>query len=77
MNIGSVLVEGGCEVFTQFRHEGLVDQLSVFVSPVVFGGGVPAFTKHVGPSFNANRLTRGKLSVRAIGRDSLLQYNFN
>ena len=77
MNIGSVLVEGGSSVFTQFRNEGLVDMLSIFVSPLVLGSGVPAFAKQVGSGFNINRRSQGDVSVRAIGSDALLQYNFN
>jgi diaminohydroxyphosphoribosylaminopyrimidine deaminase / 5-amino-6-(5-phosphoribosylamino)uracil reductase len=77
MNIVSVLVEGGSAVFGQFRREGLFDMLSIFVSPVVFGSGVPAFAKHVSSGFNLNRGSRGDLTVREIGSDALLQYNFN
>lgn len=42
-SIGSVLVEGGSSIFTQFLEERLVDELSIFVTPLMLGGGVPAF----------------------------------
>jgi diaminohydroxyphosphoribosylaminopyrimidine deaminase/5-amino-6-(5-phosphoribosylamino)uracil reductase len=77
MKIGSVLVEGGSAVFSQFRNEGLVDMLSIFVSPVVFGSGVPAFARQAGSGFHVDRLSRSDLSVRVIESDALLQYNFN
>jgi diaminohydroxyphosphoribosylaminopyrimidine deaminase/5-amino-6-(5-phosphoribosylamino)uracil reductase len=42
-SIGSVLVEGGSSIFTQFLEERLADELSVFVAPVMLGRGVPLF----------------------------------
>jgi diaminohydroxyphosphoribosylaminopyrimidine deaminase/5-amino-6-(5-phosphoribosylamino)uracil reductase len=77
LNIGSVLVEGGGEVFTQFTNAGLIDLLSIFVSPMVLGSGVPAFSKQIGSRFGANQRLHGELCVQAIGSDALLQYNFN
>jgi len=41
--IGSLLVEGGADVFRQFVESRLTDEFSVFVAPVVFGKGLPAF----------------------------------
>lgn len=36
--VGSVLVEGGAEVLASFLREGLFDELTVYVAPVVIGG---------------------------------------
>lgn len=41
LNITSVLVEGGSRVFTSFIKEKLFDDILVFVSPKVLGGGLP------------------------------------
>jgi diaminohydroxyphosphoribosylaminopyrimidine deaminase / 5-amino-6-(5-phosphoribosylamino)uracil reductase len=41
--IGSLLVEGGGEVFAQCVAAGVVDEMSVFVAPVLAPQGVPAF----------------------------------
>ncbi|MBX2992196.1 MAG: bifunctional diaminohydroxyphosphoribosylaminopyrimidine deaminase/5-amino-6-(5-phosphoribosylamino)uracil reductase RibD [Bacteroidetes bacterium] len=41
--IGSILVEGGSNVFSRFIKYGFVDELSVFCSPAVFGKGIPRF----------------------------------
>lgn len=41
--IGSLLVEGGSEVFTEFLRAGRVDELSIFVAPRLLPGGLPAF----------------------------------
>lgn len=77
MNIGSVLVEGGSAVFTQFHNEGLVDTLSVFISPRVFESGIPAFAGPPGRGVKRDHLSDAGVSVRTIGSDALLQYNFN
>ncbi len=42
-SIASVLVEGGSSIFSQFIGGQLADELSVFVTPSLLGGGVPAF----------------------------------
>lgn len=41
--IGSLLVEGGADVFGQFVAGGMVDEMSVFIAPVLAPRGVPAF----------------------------------
>ena len=42
-NIGSLLVEGGGDVFGQFLREDLVDELTLFLAPAVLGGGLSSF----------------------------------
>jgi diaminohydroxyphosphoribosylaminopyrimidine deaminase/5-amino-6-(5-phosphoribosylamino)uracil reductase len=41
-SIGSVLVEGGGNIFRQFLEQGLADELSIFVTPLLLGAGIPA-----------------------------------
>jgi diaminohydroxyphosphoribosylaminopyrimidine deaminase / 5-amino-6-(5-phosphoribosylamino)uracil reductase len=41
--IGSLLVEGGGDVFGQFASAGVIDELSIFVAPRLAPSGVPAF----------------------------------
>jgi diaminohydroxyphosphoribosylaminopyrimidine deaminase/5-amino-6-(5-phosphoribosylamino)uracil reductase len=41
--IGSLLVEGGAQVFGQFVAGGMIDEMSVFIAPVLAPAGVPAF----------------------------------
>ncbi len=47
LNIGSVLVEGGSHVFSEFVGAGLIDELSLFIAPKIFGNGIPAFTQQI------------------------------
>jgi diaminohydroxyphosphoribosylaminopyrimidine deaminase/5-amino-6-(5-phosphoribosylamino)uracil reductase len=69
LNILSVLVEGGQQVFTQFLEEGLVDRLLVFVAPKAYGcDGVPAFG-HLQHAFEAS-----SSSIERVGSDLLLQF---
>jgi diaminohydroxyphosphoribosylaminopyrimidine deaminase/5-amino-6-(5-phosphoribosylamino)uracil reductase len=75
-HIGSILVEGGSQVFSQFLYQGLVDQLSVFLAPSIMGRGVPAF-----PSAHKRSASNGSISVKhlisqRVGRDVLLQSFF-
>jgi len=73
-SIGSVLVEGGSSIFAQFVEQGLADELSIFVTPLMLGGGVPAFGsgKWRNPPF---RLSKG-FQARRVGRDVLFTTQF-
>ena len=72
-NIGSILVEGGSRIFTQFLDEGFVDEMSIFVAPVVVGQGVPAFTPMPGRNSSRHRFQPGSFTAIAVGRDILLK----
>jgi len=41
--ITSILVEGGSRTIASFLEAGLVDRFTVFISPVLIGGGPPVF----------------------------------
>lgn len=75
LNIGTILVEGGSSVFTQMLSQGLVDELSVFVAPLLAGEGVRAvrgdWLKHRRPTVHVNLKPH---SSRCVGRDILLQF---
>jgi diaminohydroxyphosphoribosylaminopyrimidine deaminase / 5-amino-6-(5-phosphoribosylamino)uracil reductase len=70
--IASLLVEGGANVFTQFRDSGLVDEQQIFVAPVHLGGGVPAFTAPAPAAENRPHI----LSARRVGRDVLYSVHY-
>jgi len=69
-NLGSVLVEGGREVFSQFLRQGPVDELSIFVAPTVMGHGVPAVTNVPGLR---STVRFSRWSAIPVGRDILIQ----
>jgi diaminohydroxyphosphoribosylaminopyrimidine deaminase/5-amino-6-(5-phosphoribosylamino)uracil reductase len=69
-DIGSVLVEGGREVFSQFLRHGPVDELSIFLAPTVMGHGISAMT-NVGRERSTVRFSRW--SAMPVGRDILIQ----
>lgn len=69
-NIGSILVEGGADIFEQAISQGLVDELNIFIAPVLFGHGLLPFRKKtiLGTTF------RGEVSyysLRKVGDDIL------
>ena len=70
LGIGSTLVEGGREVFSQFLRRGPVDELSIFIAPTVMGHGVPAVTNHVG---TRSSVRFSRWSAMPVGRDILIQ----
>lgn len=43
LEITSVLVEGGSEIFSSFVRQNLFDDIMVFISPKILGNGVSAF----------------------------------
>ena len=43
LEISSVLVEGGSEIFSSFVRQNLFDDIMVFISPKILGNGVSAF----------------------------------
>ena len=68
-NIGSVLVEGGRDVFTQFIKENLVDELSIFTAPKRFESGVRALSDET----NLKTLSeRNHFILSRIGTDILM-----
>jgi diaminohydroxyphosphoribosylaminopyrimidine deaminase/5-amino-6-(5-phosphoribosylamino)uracil reductase len=54
LNIASVLVEGGANLFSQFAGTDLFDELYLFIAPKVFGNGISSFgdysVKNINPS---------------------------
>jgi diaminohydroxyphosphoribosylaminopyrimidine deaminase/5-amino-6-(5-phosphoribosylamino)uracil reductase len=73
-DIGSVLVEGGRDIFTQFLVSGEVELLSIVVAPVLLKGGVPAFD--VRRARAARMMKPDGVVTRRSGRDIVVQVNF-
>ncbi len=42
-NLTSVLVEGGSQIFSNFIKEKLVDEIHLFVAPIIVGEGIQSF----------------------------------
>lgn len=42
-NIGSILVEGGSEIFSSFVKNNLVDEIHLFIAPIIIGKGQNSF----------------------------------
>jgi diaminohydroxyphosphoribosylaminopyrimidine deaminase / 5-amino-6-(5-phosphoribosylamino)uracil reductase len=71
LNLGSLLVEGGSDLFGQFLRSRLVDELTVFIAPIVIGEGVPAYAPDKIP---ARRAGFDNLTTGMIGTDIMLKW---
>ncbi|WP_430866764.1 bifunctional diaminohydroxyphosphoribosylaminopyrimidine deaminase/5-amino-6-(5-phosphoribosylamino)uracil reductase RibD [Demequina aurantiaca] len=67
----TVLIEGGARVTTAFLAAGLVDEIHVYVAPVILGSGTTA-VGDLGIT-TMNRALRGQdVSTRQLGADTLV-----
>ncbi len=72
MNITSILVEGGREVFTTFIRQNLFDEIKLFVAPKILGSGIN-FVNEI-PDKNMKNLMKLSIeSVDKIGDDVLIE----
>lgn len=70
-NIGSILVEGGSRVFSSFIRNGLYDDIFLFISPKILGGGIPV-VENVGVK-NIKRTLNVKIkNCQSVGDDLML-----
>jgi diaminohydroxyphosphoribosylaminopyrimidine deaminase/5-amino-6-(5-phosphoribosylamino)uracil reductase len=70
--IRSVLVEGGEKIFSSFLREGLWDRLSVFLAPLILGGGKPAVSR-LGRDSLSQALCFQNTSIKRIGNQILFE----
>lgn len=72
--IRRILVEGGGTVINSFIREKLVDELNVYVSPVIIGGSAPSLCEGPGAS-NYDEMIKLKLvGWERIGEGILLKF---
>jgi diaminohydroxyphosphoribosylaminopyrimidine deaminase/5-amino-6-(5-phosphoribosylamino)uracil reductase len=71
LNISSILVEGGSKIFSSFIKEDLVDKIFIYISPRIFGKGIPSFDPAI---LDKNKVIYiRKNSIIRIGNDFLLE----
>ncbi len=70
--ISTLLVEGGPSVIASFFREGLVDSVSLFLSPRIMGRNLP-FSGDLAFSAMEETIVLKKTSVKSIGEDFLLE----
>jgi len=71
LNIGSVFVEGGADVFGQFLRGDLVNEITLFLAPVALGRGVSAFGTWTGTAAQVHWISR-RGEVSRSGSDFVL-----
>ncbi len=72
--IGSILAEGGEQVFSSFVRDRMVQEMSIFIAPRLLGSGTPAFDSSVHE--RTNLLGSGRKTVVQIGDDILVHCLF-
>jgi len=70
-DVRRVVVEGGGEVLSAFVDNGLVNELNVYVAPVLLGDGVRAI-HHLGITTLADALRADRVVSTALGPDTLV-----
>ncbi len=73
MKIGSVLVEGGADIFRQFLAPNVADKVYLFVAPAIFGHGLSVF----GEQQRGEPLRLVNVSSRNIRGDTLIEGYLN
>lgn len=62
--ITSIMVEGGATLLSAFAHSQMIDEMHLFIAPIIIGSGIHSFN-----NFNINFLKESlKLKIRAIGK---------
>lgn len=73
LNISSVLVEGGANLYSQFAKTDLLDDIYLFIAPKIIGKGISSFN-----DFEISKLNEAKnLSFgysKSFGKDLLIYY---
>ncbi len=54
-NISSVMVEGGARIFSSFAQENLIDELHIFIAPMLVGSGLHSFSSLSTPSLQLSK----------------------
>lgn len=63
--IGSLLVEGGAGIFSSFASQNLIDELHIFIAPILLGSGLKTFG-----GLKVDKLDDAfKLNIAAIGKN--------
>jgi diaminohydroxyphosphoribosylaminopyrimidine deaminase/5-amino-6-(5-phosphoribosylamino)uracil reductase len=71
LNIGSILIEGGRDVFSQFVLGNLIDEMSLFVAPMKLRSGIPAMSQAALEKLS-DMLVTNEWSGKRVGRDTLI-----
>jgi diaminohydroxyphosphoribosylaminopyrimidine deaminase/5-amino-6-(5-phosphoribosylamino)uracil reductase len=69
-----LLLEGGPTLTGAFLDAGAIDELHLFVAPVLFGGEAPSFAMGEGPAKISRAMRFGPPAVEPIGPDVHLRY---
>ena len=72
--VQSLMVEGGATVIGSFLRGGLVDDLYLYVAPMVVGGGAPSLVEGPGAERAEHVLRMRMVTATPLGQGVLLHY---
>lgn len=72
--IRKILVEGGGKIINSFIKLGLVDELSVYISPVVIGGGAPTLCDGEGAKKYEEMIRFEIIEYKRMGEGLLIRF---
>ncbi len=72
--VQTLLVEGGATVFGAFLSAGIVDEMTIYIAPMVVGGGAPSLVEGAGAEKVDHLLKLKLLEARPQGAGVLLRY---
>ena len=78
MEITSVLLEGGGELFSAFMKSKLIDRVVVFIAPIFLGGNGLDFLPNLSISGMRNAIKiKGEVDIRRIGDNAIFEGKLN
>ena len=72
LKLTSILVEGGPMLATEFLKEGLVDKVSFFIAPIIFGEGKNSLN-HLGINSLSEKINLKNERTEVLGKDILVE----
>ncbi len=73
MNVSSVLVEGGANLYSQFVKSDLFDDMYVFIAPKIIGKGISCFSDYEITKLN-NAKNLNYIYSKSFNKDLLIYY---
>ena len=73
MNIGSVLVEGGANLYSQFAGTDLFDEIYLFLAPKIIGKGISSFKDYSVEDLEGSATLKFNY-IKQFGNDLLINY---
>ncbi len=70
--ISSIVVEGGAEIFSSFLERNLVDEIQLFIAPMIIGSGIQSFKNlqvnklDLAPKFDVKKIENSGTDIHIV-----------